>query len=406
MKRLWHRITTSIVLIVLAALLYPASTPVALAAGIVVNPGGGGNYTTIQAAINNASPGDSILIKTGTYNENLNLSLMGSAIGGTTGNLSLVAADGPATAVVSGAGVKLTNSGAFNGSVTIDGLRFSTTNEDGIRLSNVNNVVVVNSVFDPIGSDVAQHNGIELSLSSGTANVVLYQNTFRNIANDAVQIAAQGTVQPTFTIVGNTITDDGTNANTTDQAIALTVQGSAIARTTITDNTLTQLESRAVAIGVGNTAQLQASVVRNTINTITTVDQAIIAETQNTATTASLDVTIADNAISNVSSGLGIFVSMGGIVTSPSTPSITARILRNTLTNIGNNDFDRGIVIAPGINGNPNLNGTISALVENNQLTNIAASGLYIFADDSIDIDATVRNNTFSNTKYGCILTV
>lgn len=94
------------VIVLMALVLFPAAAPVS-AATIVVNPGGAGNFTTIQAAINNASPGDTIAIKTGTYPENLNLSLMGSAISGATDDLQLVAVDGPGTVSLTGAGTKI-----------------------------------------------------------------------------------------------------------------------------------------------------------------------------------------------------------------------------------------------------------------------------------------------------------
>ena len=77
--------------LVLGLALFLQIPRMAYAAAIVVAPGGGGNYTTIQAAVNNASPGDVIAIKAGSYSENVDLSLMGSAIGGSRGNLALVA---------------------------------------------------------------------------------------------------------------------------------------------------------------------------------------------------------------------------------------------------------------------------------------------------------------------------
>ncbi|HEX8287248.1 MAG TPA: choice-of-anchor Q domain-containing protein, partial [Pyrinomonadaceae bacterium] len=364
---------------------------------IVVNPGGGGNFTTIQAAINNASPGDTIAIKTGTYTENLNLSLMGSAIGGTTGNIQLVAVDGPSTAVLNGSGVKISQSGAFNGSLIIDGLRFSTTNEDGIRLSTPTNLLVVNSTFDSIGSDNAAHDGLELSLSIGSHQVVLYNNTFRNIANDAIVLSATGTnTQVTYTIVGNSITDDGTNANTTDQGIKFEARNNAVVNAIVTSNSLTQLESNGVVFSAGETAKLNGYVTRNTIGPLNTSDNGITVETLNSATTAIVDATIADNTISNVSSGIGILINLSGTTSTVSTPSITARIVRNTLTAIGANEFDRGITIL-GLN-NTNVQGTITALVANNQLNGSAASGLGVVAGGSLNIDATIRNNTFLDT--------
>ncbi|HEY0605705.1 MAG TPA: hypothetical protein VGD58_22470, partial [Herpetosiphonaceae bacterium] len=276
------------VIVLMALMLFPTAAPVS-AATIVVNPGGGGNFTTIQAAINNASPGDTIAIKTGTYTENLNLSLMGSAIGGTTGNLQLIAVDGPGTVNLTGAGTKISHSGAFNGSLIVNGLNIATTNEDGIRLSAFTNLVIVNSTFDPIGSDTDGHNGVELTIGSGAPNVVLYQNTFRNIANDAIQIVASGSAQPTLTVVSNTITDNGIHANTTDQAILIEMRGTVNGRATIVGNTLTQLTSRAVVVAANEAAQVRAQIAGNTINTITTVDQAIVTETLNASTTALLD---------------------------------------------------------------------------------------------------------------------
>src|SRR5215218_1283795 len=92
------RWATVVLLLLALALSIPVSRT-AYAATIVVAPSGG-SYTTIQAAVNNASPGDVIAVKTGTYAENVNLSLMGSAIAGTPGDLTLVAVDGPGTAIL------------------------------------------------------------------------------------------------------------------------------------------------------------------------------------------------------------------------------------------------------------------------------------------------------------------
>src|SRR5207237_1393174 len=145
---------------------------VAYAATIVVAPSGG-SFTTIQAAVNNASPGDVIAIKTGTYNENVNLSLMGSAIAGAPGDLTLVAVDGPGTAILSGSGVKLSHSASFGANLTVDGLTISSSSASGIKLTDVASLTVVNCTFNPIGNGVStpvgpsNQNGIDLTKSSG-----------------------------------------------------------------------------------------------------------------------------------------------------------------------------------------------------------------------------------------------
>src|SRR5262245_40920117 len=121
------RWTIAVVLLVALALVLP-TTKVAYAAVIIVAPSGG-TYTTIQAALNNASPGDVIAVRTGTYSENVDLSLMGSAIGGSPGNLALVAIDGPGTVVINGSGTKLTNSGSFNADLLVDGFTIANSGD-------------------------------------------------------------------------------------------------------------------------------------------------------------------------------------------------------------------------------------------------------------------------------------
>ena len=84
--------------VVLAALLVTQVShgiqPVLAAGAVIVVAPSGGDYSTIQAAVNNAADGDVIAVKTGVYAENIDISLMGSAIGGGPGDLTL-AADPP-----------------------------------------------------------------------------------------------------------------------------------------------------------------------------------------------------------------------------------------------------------------------------------------------------------------------
>ena len=63
----------TIELIALAALLAVAVAP-AGADMWTVDPGGGGDYTTIQAAISGAASGDIISVAAGTYAESINVS--------------------------------------------------------------------------------------------------------------------------------------------------------------------------------------------------------------------------------------------------------------------------------------------------------------------------------------------
>ncbi|MFQ6060517.1 MAG: cell surface protein, partial [Thermoplasmata archaeon] len=72
------------VLLVLTAMSFTALTIMpgnVRATTLYVGGGGPGNYTTIQAAINAASPGDVVYVYSGTYSENVIVSKSLSLIG-------------------------------------------------------------------------------------------------------------------------------------------------------------------------------------------------------------------------------------------------------------------------------------------------------------------------------------
>ena len=90
-------------LIILPVLHMSPSSMVRAATTIYVDSGGGGDYTTIQAAIDNANESDTIYVYSGTYNENIVVdkaltlsseSSTGTIIAGAeTGNVVTLAAD-------------------------------------------------------------------------------------------------------------------------------------------------------------------------------------------------------------------------------------------------------------------------------------------------------------------------
>ena len=77
-----HRVVCSLAIMTLMIIV---SIPAADAAAYTVAPAGAA-FTSIQAAIDQASPGDAILVQSGTYQENIlldkKIDLMGVDIGG------------------------------------------------------------------------------------------------------------------------------------------------------------------------------------------------------------------------------------------------------------------------------------------------------------------------------------
>ena len=85
------------------------------AATIIVDQGGGGDHTTVQAAVDAANGGDTIVINDGTYNENVVLNSMASV-----GNIILRGANPPPAAKIDGTtGSAIRTTGAFAGNIWI-----------------------------------------------------------------------------------------------------------------------------------------------------------------------------------------------------------------------------------------------------------------------------------------------
>jgi parallel beta-helix repeat protein len=140
------------------------------AATLTVDDSGGASYTTIQAAINAASTGDTILVYSGTYSEQVAVNKQ----------LVLIGVDnGGGKPIISGGAKVVTLS--VNG-ITFDG--FVVTNGNiGIYVTSSNNRLKNNTVQSNIGVigsyGVAGGNGYGIYTESGAAN--------NNFANNIVQ---------------------------------------------------------------------------------------------------------------------------------------------------------------------------------------------------------------------------
>lgn len=149
----------------------------------------GCDFSSIQAAINAASSGDTITVGPGSYNESISLS----------NNLNLVSQFGAESTIINATG--LGHSAVYLGHATIDGFTITgglSSSGGGINVSG--NGTVINSI---VTNNSATGNGGGLMLSSGSA--VVSNNLFSG--NDAVgggAISYSG--YTTITIEGNTFT--------------------------------------------------------------------------------------------------------------------------------------------------------------------------------------------------------
>lgn len=148
---------------------------------------GGGNYTTIQSAINAANPGDTIFVYSGTYYENVvvnnkSINLVGEnkdttiIDGGGTGNVVNVSSDG---VTISGFTVQHSGSWSFAG-IT---LYYSNDNTfiDNIISNNHGGIHLISSVHNTISdNNVNSNNNIGIYLESSSNNIITGNSASNN----------------------------------------------------------------------------------------------------------------------------------------------------------------------------------------------------------------------------------
>ena len=157
---------------------------------------GNGGYATIQAAIDAAVAGDTIMLAAGTYDEDIVLDRAVTILGANHG----VAGTGTRglESVITG-GFEITGAGAVIDGVRITGGALAFGSLDAIHVS-ADNVTITNSVLQ--GAGVADTFALETEAGAGITGLVISNNLIAGW-NDGVSLQ-QGTEA---TITGNTLQD-------------------------------------------------------------------------------------------------------------------------------------------------------------------------------------------------------
>lgn len=217
-----------------AGTITPSFTPQPMSRGwLYVGGNGTGNYTTIQAAINNASNGDTIFVYGNTYNENIDTKLKKITILGQDQDTTII--QGSSTAPVVRIGTSDTTISTFTltGSPTQTIIQVASLSENihitnnlikdglyGISLAvttgkiTISNNIIRNNVYSGIQGQTTTYNiikensienngalGIDLSLGSHHNSIL--NNSIKNNAKEAILIS--GLTSTANTISGNDI---------------------------------------------------------------------------------------------------------------------------------------------------------------------------------------------------------
>ena len=150
---------------------------------ITVDDSGGANYTSIQDAVNNANDGDRILVYTGTYTENVNVTkklIIKSESGNPDDTIVLAADPGDHVFYVT----------ADN--VIISGFGVTGSNNHGIYLEEVEGCVVANNIVSNNRYGIGMENSDHNDLSNNTANanewegIILRHSRYNTLSNNNV----------------------------------------------------------------------------------------------------------------------------------------------------------------------------------------------------------------------------
>jgi parallel beta-helix repeat protein len=371
-RRIWNGLIFAVLFAIVASI---SGGGVSAATTHYVNPG-----ESIQAAVTAADPGGTVIVRDGTYTENVEVNVA---------NLTLRSENGSASTTVVAA---LNSSAVFlitANSVTIMGFTVRNANDSasGIHLYSVHHCTVSGN------NASGNYNGIYLESSSNN-----------NLTGNTANSNYEGGIVLDYSSNDNTLTGNTANSNY-DVGIYL---GSSSNDNTLTGNTANSNYDVGIRLSYSsNNNTLTGNTVSNNTNGIRLDSSSNNTLTGNTASNNSYAGIYLDSSINNTLTGNTANSNYeGGIVLDYSSND-------NTLMgNTANSNYDVGIYLGSSSNDNTlmgntasnNSHGILLWSSSNNNLTGNTASdnddGIYLYLADNNNL----TGNTASDNYYGIYL--
>ncbi|PNX50446.1 MAG: hypothetical protein BV458_13200 [Thermoplasmata archaeon M9B2D] len=208
MKR--KRLAVGIILLFVGTSIIPAiaqetEKPLQTSRGewLYVGGSGPGNYTTIQSAINDANPGDTVFVFNGTYYEVLVVNKTIDLIGEDRDTTVIDGGWGIYVVDVSSDGVTITGFTIHNGAYGIRLVSSSNNTVTGNTASNSScGIFLDTSSFNTIRGNTASNNAFGIRLSSSSYNTVMCNTASNNVFGIALEFTSNNTV------MGNNVTSN------------------------------------------------------------------------------------------------------------------------------------------------------------------------------------------------------
>lgn len=225
------------------------STPPAAQAATINVPA---DRATIQLAVNNASPGDEIIVAPGAYNETVDLDQMGSASGGGVGHITIRSATIHGATVDGGAAPAFAAT-SFVGNITIRDFLLDRDSDPGSFSSASRNGLLqfhdIDGVLSVINNDfVAGYGSRGISLTSDTDGLLTHALLLDNQFTDPVDNADAISIRPGHR------EDNATPFNSAKMSVV------------IDGNVFTGLQDDAIAFDAQTEGTITARVTNNTVS--------------------------------------------------------------------------------------------------------------------------------------------
>ncbi len=184
----------------------------------VINENTGAGYDTIQAAIDAASPGDTVLVGSGTYNEDITIN---------KGNLTLRSTDGADVTIIDGTGVAVGTtavtiqaSGITFQGFTVQNFKYTPTTGIGAIWVLGDNAKVDSNIVKDIESDTEDPAGIGIDVQTEYArNVQITNNVVHDVGSIGIRVRDSWS---TCTGVSNALIENNVVYRTANTGILIT----------------------------------------------------------------------------------------------------------------------------------------------------------------------------------------
>ncbi|MDY9925445.1 NosD domain-containing protein [Methanosarcina sp.] len=174
---------------------------------LYVDAEGNGNYTTIQAAVNNSSSGDTILVYPGTYTENVNVSVANISILSYSGN--------PEDTIVKRLNVLSHNFKITANNVTISGFNITGAGSTGIYMSGFSGANITNNKLSGVGCGVQIESSSRCSLTNNTITDSAEKGFYLDTSSNCT--IADNTIS--HTVEEGILLEDSINCTLTNNAV-------------------------------------------------------------------------------------------------------------------------------------------------------------------------------------------